>query len=52
MVARKQVGSLTIQNLPPLTLEGRGESARIVEWVRANFPKENLDGAEFYDLSR
>jgi 4-amino-4-deoxy-L-arabinose transferase-like glycosyltransferase len=52
MVARKQVGSLTIQNLPPLTVEGRGESARIVEWVRANFTKENLDGAEFYDLSR
>jgi 4-amino-4-deoxy-L-arabinose transferase-like glycosyltransferase len=52
MVAKKQVGSLTIQNLPPLTLEGRGESARIVDWVRANFPKERLDGAEFYDLSR
>ncbi|MEE9098240.1 glycosyltransferase family 39 protein [Pseudarthrobacter phenanthrenivorans] len=52
MVAAKQVGSLTIQNLPPLTLEGRGESARIVSWVRANFPKETLDGVEFYDLSR
>ncbi|MDQ0800406.1 glycosyltransferase family 39 protein [Arthrobacter sp. SLBN-112] len=52
MVANKRVGSLTIQNLPPLTLEGRGESARIVDWVRANFPKETLDGAEFYDLSK
>lgn len=51
LVDLKRIGSLTVQNLPPLTAEGRGESARIVEWVRSHFAPDTFDGAEFYDLS-
>lgn len=50
MVGHGQVGSLVIQELPPLTLEGRGESARIVEWVRAQYPAEQIDGAQYFNL--
>ncbi|PTT67591.1 glycosyl transferase [Arthrobacter sp. HMWF013] len=52
LVDQKRVGSLTVQNLPPLTSEGRGESARIVEWVRSNFAPDKFDGSEFYDLAQ
>lgn len=50
MVDQGKVASLVIQELPPLTLEGRGESAKIVEWVRANFPSEQIRTAQYYDL--
>lgn len=51
MVDKGKVASLVIQELPPLTLEGRGESAKIVEWVRANFPSEQIGAAQYYDLT-
>jgi 4-amino-4-deoxy-L-arabinose transferase-like glycosyltransferase len=50
MVDEGKVASFVIQALPPLTLEGRGESAKIVEWVRTNFPAEQIEGAQYYDL--
>lgn len=50
MVDAGQVGALVIQELPPLTLEGRGESARIVEWVRARYPAEQVGAAQYYNL--
>lgn len=51
LVQEGRVGSVVIQNLPPLTLEGRGESARIVEWVRASFTPENIAGADYFQLT-
>lgn len=51
MVNQGNVGSLVIQELPPLTLEGRGESAKIVEWVRSTFPAEQIGGAQYYVLT-
>lgn len=50
MVDDGRVGSLVIQALPPLTLEGRGDSAEIVEWVRGHFPAEQIGGAQYYNL--
>lgn len=50
MVDRGEVGSLVIQELPPLTLEGRGESARIVAWVTSRFPSEQVGGVQYFDL--
>ena len=50
MVANGRVGSLVIQDLPPLTLEGRGESARIVEWVSGHYPAEQVGSAQYYNL--
>jgi hypothetical protein len=50
MVDGGKVGALVIQELPPLTLEGRGESARIVEWVRARYSAEQVGAAQYYDL--
>ncbi|MGN7199262.1 glycosyltransferase family 39 protein [Arthrobacter sp. SAFR-044] len=50
MVSDGKLGSLVIQNLPPLTLEGRGESARIVEWVSDNFTAEQIEGATYYNF--
>lgn len=47
-----RVGALVLKNLPPLTLAGRGESARIVEWVRSHYVVEVIEGTEFYDLTR
>ncbi|MGO4856127.1 ArnT family glycosyltransferase [Arthrobacter sp. 2MCAF14] len=52
MVHQGSVGSFVIQNLPPLTVEGRGESARIVQWVESNFQAEMIDGASFYRLTQ
>lgn len=52
LVNEGRVESVVIQNLPPLTLEGRGESARIVEWVRENFSAEEVGGAAYYRLVR
>lgn len=50
LVADGKVGSLVIKDLPPLTLEGKGESARIVAWVRETFAAEPVDTAELYLL--
>lgn len=50
MVEEGKVGSLVIQDLPPLTLEGRGESAKIVEWVETNYAAEQIDDAKYYNL--
>ena len=50
LVADGKVGSMVIRDLPPLTLEGKGESARIVEWVRESFAAEPVDSAELYLL--
>jgi 4-amino-4-deoxy-L-arabinose transferase-like glycosyltransferase len=50
MVDGGQVGAVVIQDLPPLTLEGRGESARIVEWLRARYPAEQVGSAQYYNL--
>jgi hypothetical protein len=47
-----RIGALVIQNLPPVTVEGKGESARIVAWVRAKYDATTIDGAEFYELTR
>ncbi len=52
MVHQGNVGSFVIQNLPPLTSDGRGESARIVQWVESNFRPEIVDGASFYRLTQ
>lgn len=52
MVHQGSVGSFVIQNLPPLTSDGRGESARIVQWVESNFQPEMIDGASFYRLTQ
>lgn len=51
LVAEGRVGSIVIQNLPLLTLEGRGESARIVEWVRAGFTPERIGEAQYFRLA-
>jgi hypothetical protein len=51
MVKQGEIASLVIQELPPLTLEGRGESARIVDWIRAEYSAEQVGGAKYYDLS-
>ena len=50
MVAAGQVASLVVQDLPPLTLEGRGESASIVEWVRSTYRSEQIGSAQYYSL--
>lgn len=50
MVEEGLVGSLIIQELPPLTQEGRGESAKIVSWVKEVFPYEQVGSAQVYDL--
>lgn len=50
MVDGGHVGALVIQELPPLTLEGRGESARIVEWVSARYPAEQIGAAQYFNL--
>lgn len=50
MVNDGKVGALVIQELPPLTLEGRGESARIAEWVRDSFAGEQVGSAEYFNL--
>jgi hypothetical protein len=52
LVKDGRVQSLAFQNLPPLTLEGRGESARILLWVRENFVAEQVGGAVYYELTR
>lgn len=50
MVADHQVESVVIQDLPPLTLEGRGESARIVDWVKGHYGAEQIGSAQYYKL--
>lgn len=50
LVDDKKIGALVIQNLPPVPAEGRGESARIVAWVRAHYSPSMIEGAELYDL--
>lgn len=52
LVEEGRVGSVVIQGLPPLTLEGRGESARIVEWVRQRFVAKDIDGAQYFQLTK
>ena len=51
-VADKKVGSMVVQTVPPLTLAGQGESARILEWVRTTFAKQQIGDAEYYDLTQ
>ncbi|MDQ0731410.1 glycosyltransferase family 39 protein [Arthrobacter sp. B1I2] len=50
LVGQGRVGSLVIQELPPLTLEGKGESARIVQWVRETYATHINNGVELYFL--
>lgn len=50
LVGEGKIGSLVIQELPPLTLEGEGESARIVQWVQQNFAVKISGSAELYKL--
>ncbi|WP_160141975.1 glycosyltransferase family 39 protein [Arthrobacter sp. SLBN-112] len=50
LVEDGKVGSLVVQELPPLTLEGKGESALIVQWVREKYPAQATGGAELYLL--
>lgn len=52
LVEEGKVGSLVVQELPPLTLEGKGESALIVRWVRENYAAQATDGAELYLLNQ
>lgn len=51
LVDGKRIGALIIQNLLPVPAEGKGETARIVAWVRAHYHVTTIDGAEFYDLT-
>ncbi|MDP9887101.1 glycosyltransferase family 39 protein [Pseudarthrobacter enclensis] len=51
LVGDGKIGALVIQNLPPVTAEGRGDAARIVAWVRHHYSAQMIDGAEFYDLA-
>lgn len=51
LAAEGRVGSVVIQNLPPGTMESRGESARILEWVKASFTAERIDGADYFRLA-
>ncbi len=46
-----RVGSVMIQTLPPYTVAGQGEPARIVAWVRDHYTAELVGGAEFYNLA-
>ncbi|MDQ0800389.1 4-amino-4-deoxy-L-arabinose transferase-like glycosyltransferase [Arthrobacter sp. SLBN-112] len=50
MVTDHQVACVVVQDLPPLTLEGRGESARIVDWVKAHYRGEQIGSAQYYNL--
>ncbi|WAJ31725.1 glycosyltransferase family 39 protein [Arthrobacter sp. FX8] len=50
MIREGRVGALTFQTLPPLTLEGQGEAAKIVAWVRSHYAAENVDGAELFQF--
>jgi 4-amino-4-deoxy-L-arabinose transferase-like glycosyltransferase len=50
LVAEGKIGTLVIQELPPLTLAGEGESSRIVHWVQQNFAVQTSEGAELYKL--
>ncbi|WP_197023103.1 ArnT family glycosyltransferase [Arthrobacter sp. MA-N2] len=50
LVGDGRIGSMVIQNLPPMTLEGRGEAARIIDWVRSHFRAESIDGVQYYSL--
>ncbi|MBD1590701.1 glycosyltransferase family 39 protein [Arthrobacter sp. S1_S22] len=50
MIRDGRVGALTFQNLPPLTLEGQGEAARIVTWVRSHYAADKVDGAELFEF--
>lgn len=50
LVTEGRVGSLVVQNLPPWTMESHGESARIVEWVRASFTAERIGEAEYFQF--
>jgi 4-amino-4-deoxy-L-arabinose transferase-like glycosyltransferase len=50
LVREGRVASVIIQNLPPLPLEGRGESARIIEWVRGTFTPERIAGADYFQF--
>ncbi|WP_407709784.1 ArnT family glycosyltransferase [Arthrobacter nitrophenolicus] len=51
-VAEGRVGALLIGNLPTLTQEGQGESAKIVKWVRETHRADRVDGMESYDLTQ
>ena len=50
MVREGDIASLVIQELPPLTLEGRGESAKIVDWVTSKYSYEQVGTARYYKL--
>lgn len=50
LVHAGRVGSMVIQKLPPTTLEGHGEAARIVDWVSTHYKAETIDGAQYYAL--
>lgn len=50
MVDQGKVASLVVQELRPWTLENRSESAKIVEWVSAEFPVNQFGAAQYYDL--
>lgn len=52
LVDEGRVGSVVIQGLPPQTLDGHGESARILEWVRQRFVAEDVDGAQYFQLAK
>lgn len=51
LVGEGKIGALVIQNLPPVTAEGRGDAARIVAWVRQHYRGQVIGDAEFYDLA-
>lgn len=50
LVREGLVSTLVLENLPPLTLEGKGESAKIVEWARTNFQAESVAGVDVFQL--
>ncbi len=50
LVHAGRIWSMVIQKLPPTTLEGHGEAARIVDWVSSHYKAETIDGAQYYAL--
>ncbi|MDR6413629.1 glycosyltransferase family 39 protein [Pseudarthrobacter sulfonivorans] len=50
LVREGRVSTLVLENLPPLTLDGMGESARIVEWARKTFEPEPIAGVDVFHV--
>lgn len=45
-----RISSMVIQKLPPTTLDGHGEAAKIVDWVSTHYKAQTIGGAQYYAL--